>query len=61
VNLADVLGGHNQASLEMHWEAEIERVWRCTGRRRSSNSKMHIEAELKFNSDTLLEPVIGQV
>jgi len=30
--LRDALGGRNQASLEMHLEDVIERVWRCTWR-----------------------------
>jgi len=30
------LGGRNRASLKMHWEAAIERVWRCTWRPQSS-------------------------
>jgi len=32
----DTLGGRNGASLEMHLEAVIDRVWRCTGRPRWS-------------------------
>ena len=28
--LRDALGGHNPASLEMHLDDVIERVWRCT-------------------------------
>ena len=30
------LAGHNRASLEIHLEAMMERVWRCTGRQWSS-------------------------
>jgi len=33
--LNDILGGSDRASLEMHLEAVIDRVWRCTGRPRS--------------------------
>jgi len=56
--LEDVLGGHDRACLEMHMEAGIERVWRCTWRPRSSelsdslgvadraSLKMHLEVVL---------------
>jgi len=52
---------------EMHLEAVIERVWRCIWRPRSSNSRdalggrdrasleMHLEAEIKLNSEMHLE------
>jgi hypothetical protein len=30
--LRDALRRRDGARLEMHWEAVIERVWRCTGR-----------------------------
>jgi len=34
-------------SSEMHFEADIERVWRCNWRPRSSNSEMHLEAVME--------------
>ena len=34
--LRDALGGHNHATLEMHWEAEIQSTERCTWRPSSS-------------------------
>jgi len=34
--LNDILGVRDRSSLEMHWEAVIERVWRCTWRPRWS-------------------------
>ena len=34
--LGDALGGRNGASLKIHLEAVIERVWRCTWRPLSS-------------------------
>jgi len=36
VYLRDALGGGNGASLRIHLEAMIERVWRCTWRPLSS-------------------------
>jgi hypothetical protein len=57
----------------MHLEAVIERVWRCTGRLRSSelryalggrdqvNSEMHFEAEIRLNSEMHLEAKIEQL
>jgi len=32
--LNDILGVRDRSSLQMHWEAVIERVWRCTWRPR---------------------------
>jgi len=55
----DALGGRDRAGLEMHleaenklnsemhMEAEIERVWRCIWRPRSSNSENHLEAVME--------------
>jgi len=55
---------------EMHLEAMIERVWRCTWRPRSSctqrctwrprscNSEMHLEAGIKLYSEMHLEAEI---
>ena len=60
-------------NLEMHLEAMIERVWRCTGRPRSSELReahggcnrtsleMHLEAEIKLNSEMHLEAMIERV
>jgi len=57
--LEDVLGGRDQPCLEMHLEARIEPVWRCTWRLRWSELRdalgggdrasveMHLEAEIK--------------
>jgi len=56
---SDALGGRNQSSLEMHWQAVIERVWRCNWRRRLSELRdalggrdrasleLHLEAEIE--------------
>jgi hypothetical protein len=35
-----------ELNSEMHLEGVIERVWRCIWRPRSSNSEMHLEAEI---------------
>jgi hypothetical protein len=55
----DVLGGRDRASLEMHFEAVIERVWRFNQRPRLSELRdalggrdrpdweMHLEAEIE--------------
>jgi len=55
----NIFGGHHQASMEMHLEAETESTWRCTGRLSSSefgdtlggwdgvNSEMHWEAVIE--------------
>jgi hypothetical protein len=45
----------------MHLEAVMERVWRCIWRPRSSNSLMHLEAEIKLNSEMHLEAEIEPV
>jgi len=57
----------------MHLEAVIERVWRRIWRPRSSNSRdalgggdrvsleMHLEAEIKLNSEMHLEAAIERV
>jgi len=57
--LNDILGGGDPLSLEMHWEAVIDRVWRCTWRPRLSELRdalggrdrasleMHLEAEVE--------------
>ena len=73
-NLEDVLGVRNRASLEMHFEDELElnsaihleamfkRVWRCTWwLPRSCNTEMHLEAEIKFNSEMHLDAVVERV
>jgi len=45
----------------MPLEAVIERVWRCTWRLRSCNSEIHLQAEIKLNSEMHLEDVIERV
>jgi hypothetical protein len=35
-----------ELNSEMHLEAVIERVWRCTWRPRSCNSEMHLKAKI---------------
>jgi hypothetical protein len=50
-----------ELNSEMHLEAEIEQVWRCIWRPRSSNSKIHLEAEIMLNSEMHLEVVIERV
>ena len=57
--LRDALRGHDRASLEIHLEAVIERVWRCTGRpwqsgvgdalggRDRAIVQMHLEAKIE--------------
>jgi len=56
--LNDTLGGRDRASLEMRFEAVIDRVWRCTWRLRSTELRdalggrdgasleMHLETEI---------------
>jgi hypothetical protein len=39
----------------------MERVWKCIWRLRSSNLKIHLEAENKLNSEMDLEVVIDRV
>jgi len=41
------LKGENKLNSEMHLEAEIERVWRCTWRPRSCNTELHLEAVIE--------------
>jgi len=48
-------------SLEMHWEAVIDRVWRCTGRPRWSEFGDVLGARDGVNSDMHLEAVIERV
>jgi hypothetical protein len=45
----------------MHLDTVLEWVWRCIWKPKSSNSEMHLEAEIKLNSEMHLEPVIEQV
>jgi hypothetical protein len=59
--LRDALGGCNQASLELHLEAEIKPVSRCNWRRRLCNSEIHLEAEIKLNSEMHLEAMLEGV
>jgi hypothetical protein len=68
--LGDVLGGRDQASLEklleagievnseMYLEAVIQWVWCGFWRPRSSNSDMHMEAEIWLDSEMQLEAMI---
>jgi len=36
---------------EMHWEAGIERVWKCIWRPKPSTSEMDLESEIKLNTE----------
>jgi len=71
--LRDALGGRDRACLEMHLEAGIERVWRCTWRPGSSELRdalggrdrasveMHLETEDRVNSEMHLEAEMKRV
>jgi len=66
--LNDILGVRDRSSLEMHWEAVIERVWRCTwrprwselrdalGGRDRSSLEMHWEAEIEWTQRCTWRP-----
>jgi hypothetical protein len=45
----------------MHLEAMMERVWRCIWRPKSSNSEIHLEANIKLNPKMHLEVMIELV
>jgi hypothetical protein len=45
----------------MHLEAVIERAWKCIWRPKSSNSEIHLEADIKLNSEMHLEVGIERV
>jgi len=52
--LRDVLGGRDRrdrASLEMHFEAVIERVWRCNWRPRLSKLRDALRGRDRASSD----------
>jgi len=40
-----------ELNSKMQLEALIMRVWRCIWRPRSSNPEMHLDAEIKLNSE----------
>jgi len=66
-HLNDILGGRDRSSWEMHWEAVIEWVWRCTwrprwrelrdarGGRDWASLEMHLEAEIEWTQKMHLE------
>jgi len=43
IECGDALGGRDRSSMEMRWEAVIERVWTCTWGQDRVNSEMHSE------------------
>jgi len=48
-DFGDALADQHRVNSEMHLEAGIEGVWRCTWRPRNRvNSEMHLEAEIKW-------------
>jgi len=57
----DTLGGRDRESLDMHFEAVIERVWRCTCRPRSSELRDALRGRERVNSEMQLEAVIERV
>jgi len=46
---------------DLHLETEIERVWRCVKRPRSSNCEIRLGPEMKFDSEMHLEVVIERL
>jgi hypothetical protein len=46
---------------DMHLEAVIEQVSSCIWRPRSSNSEMHLKAEIKLNTEMYMEAVVERV
>jgi hypothetical protein len=61
VELRDALGGRDHSNSEMHLEAVIEEVWRCTWRRWSCefggrgrvSLELHFEAQIERLRDGL--------
>jgi len=57
MEFGDTLGGCYRASLEIHLEAVIERVWRCTGRPLSSGFEDTLGGRNRASLDQYLEAV----
>jgi hypothetical protein len=51
------MGGRDRASLEIHWEAMIKRVWRCTSRPRSSDLREALSGYDRARLEEYLEAV----
>jgi hypothetical protein len=56
--LRDTLGGRDRSSLEMHWQAEVERVWRCTWRPRLSELRHALAGRDRVSVEMHFEAVI---
>jgi len=65
----DALGDGDQVNSEMHLEARIVRVWRCTWRpwlcelagRSRASLEIHLEAEINWKQKMHLQAVIDRV
>jgi len=59
----DTIGDRDWVNSEMHWEAVIERVWRCTWRPRSSELRDALwgrdRASLEMQLETEIEWTLG--
>jgi len=53
--------GRDRASLEMHLETEIERVWRCTWRQILSELRAALGGRDRVNGERHLEAVNERV
>jgi len=66
--LRDPLGGRDWASLDMHLETAIERVWRCTWRpwscelagRNRASLKIHLEPEIEWTQRSTWRPWLSE-
>jgi len=59
--LRDALGDRDRASLEMHWEAVIDRVWRCNWRPRLSELRDELGGRDRASMEMHWEAVIERV
>jgi len=57
VNTYDALGGRDCLSSEMHWEAVIERAWRCNCRPRWSELRDALGGHDRASLEEYLEAV----
>ena len=51
----DALGGHDQTSLEMHFEDVIKRVWKCNWRSRFCELRDTLRGRDQASLELLLE------
>jgi len=58
IEFGDALGGPDGVNSEMHWEAVIERVWRCIWRPRLSELTDELGGRDRASLDMNLEAEI---